>query len=247
MVPSGTVFGNLTVIEFSKEKQKYFCECFCGKSLHVRVRYLRDGSISSCGCIKKVKRDHRRFKLEGTKIGYWKVLTWEKDKKKYKVECVCGTVKLKPRLGLLEKNSRSCGCKSLDLRFKTKIEESTLEDRMISRYAAIYNGYESSAKRKELLFEISLEYFMILAQQNCEYCGHSPRAFLFTNKTQRLYGTDYTKYNGVDRVDNTIGYTKNNCVPCCKICNYAKRNMAHEDWNEWLKDIINFNYPINSH
>lgn len=30
-------------------------------------------------------------------------------------------------------------------------------------------------------------------------------------------------YNGVDRVDNEKGYTKENCVPSCGSCNFKKK------------------------
>ncbi len=41
-------------------------------------------------------------------------------------------------------------------------------------------------------------------------------------------------YNGIDRLDNALGYTLDNCVPCCKRCNQAKNNMGLKEFRAWL-------------
>ena len=33
-----------------------------------------------------------------------------------------------------------------------------------------------------------------------------------------------------------------NCVPCCKICNIAKRNMTLEEFDEWIKRLYNHRF-----
>ena len=40
----------------------------------------------------------------------------------------------------------------------------------------------------------------------------------------------HVSYNGIDRLDSSLGYTKDNIVTCCKICNYAKNKMKFEDF-----------------
>lgn len=69
--------------------------------------------------------------------------------------------------------------------------------------------YASSARKRNLDFELSREHFNSLLVLNCTYCGDS-------------------KNIGVDRVDNSIGYTINNSVPCCSICNYMKKDHSLE-------------------
>ena len=55
-----------------------------------------------------------------------------------------------------------------------------------------------------------------------------------TRKESRRRGNgDYT-YNGIDRVDNTRGYTLDNVVPCCFKCNRAKDTMTKEEFLEWV-------------
>lgn len=43
--------------------------------------------------------------------------------------------------------------------------------------------------------------------------------------------------NGIDRIDNNRGYVKENCVPCCKTCNYAKRKMDLLTFKEWARRL----------
>jgi hypothetical protein len=41
-------------------------------------------------------------------------------------------------------------------------------------------------------------------------------------------------YNGVDRVDSSKGYVKENVVPCCKWCNIAKGNKSAAEFKEHI-------------
>lgn len=44
-------------------------------------------------------------------------------------------------------------------------------------------------------------------------------------------------YNGLDRVNNLLGYELTNVVPCCNICNRAKKDMTYEQFKLWIKDL----------
>jgi hypothetical protein len=44
-------------------------------------------------------------------------------------------------------------------------------------------------------------------------------------------------YNGVDRVDNTKGYTIENCVPCSKEANAMKMAFGHDEFIALCKEI----------
>jgi hypothetical protein len=45
------------------------------------------------------------------------------------------------------------------------------------------------------------------------------------------------KYSGIDRIDSNLGYSRDNCVPCCKRCNLAKRKMSYGDFLDLAKSI----------
>jgi hypothetical protein len=70
-------------------------------------------------------------------------------------------------------------------------------------------------------------------KSNCNYCGIEP---------SNLFWKSYynVNYNGIDRVDNLIGYEKHNLVSCCKTCNIAKNNNSEKDFLEWVKRVNKF-------
>ena len=51
----GSVFGRLTVLEFSPKKGRsaWLCRCLCGKQKVVANHHLRSGATRSCGCLSK--------------------------------------------------------------------------------------------------------------------------------------------------------------------------------------------------
>jgi hypothetical protein len=44
-------------------------------------------------------------------------------------------------------------------------------------------------------------------------------------------------YNGLDRVDNTLGYLPGNVVACCTQCNGAKLNYTQEEFLFWANQL----------
>lgn len=45
--------------------------------------------------------------------------------------------------------------------------------------------------------------------------------------------------NGIDRIDNNKGYTIDNVVPCCKMCNQAKNDYTLQEFQDWVEKIYN--------
>jgi 5-methylcytosine-specific restriction endonuclease McrA len=43
--------------------------------------------------------------------------------------------------------------------------------------------------------------------------------------------------HGIDRVDNTKGYTIENSRPCCFRCNQAKSSMTEQEFFDWIKAV----------
>ncbi len=49
--------------------------------------------------------------------------------------------------------------------------------------------------------------------------------------------------NGIDRINNNMGYNLNNCLSCCGDCNYIKNNFLIENViNKMYKTINNIGY-----
>lgn len=93
----------------------------------------------------------------------------------------------------------------------------------------------NNARVRGLAVDISLEQYVDIASQNCIYCGSEP-----TVKTPPKSWQPVTYLNGIDRIDNNIGYTIENCAPCCAQCNWAKKNLTQEEFILWAKRVATF-------
>lgn len=85
-----------------------------------------------------------------------------------------------------------------------------------------YKSYLKGAKARNIQFLLSVEVFIELLKNNCFYC----------NETSLI---------GIDRVDSSKGYTLENCVPCCSICNIMKSNRTLEEFLEKCAQITRNN------
>ena len=47
------------------------------------------------------------------------------------------------------------------------------------------------------------------------------------------------KVNGIDRKDSTKGYSIDNCVPCCPMCNKMKQTFTEEEFLNQIAKIYN--------
>ena len=92
-----------------------------------------------------------------------------------------------------------------------------------------YSNYIRCAGDKNLDFEISQEEFNTLVKEPCHYC----------NIIQER------GFNGVDRLDSNIGYVINNCVSCCKTCNYMKCSLSADVFLKRIEHILTYNNKIN--
>ena len=146
-------------------------------------------------------------------------------------ECGCGNFTIVSGGNLRAGSVISCGC----MRYK-------VNHRLPKGVAAmnvLYAHYGVSAKRRNLVFEIDKEAFRKLTKSDCCYCGAKP--------SQELHRTDCNGnyvYNGLDRVDNNIGYVIDNIVPCCGQCNVAKSNLSKRDFLDWTERVSSYQYKI---
>lgn len=138
--------------------------------------------------------------------------------------CECGNFHIVNGGNLLTGRTRSCGCyQFLWGRFPE-------EER---NFRLWFSNYQSNAKTRKIEFSIGVEDFRKLVSAPCQYCRKDPKPY-------RGYGRDETApyfCNGLDRVDNTKGYTASNCVPCCTVCNLMKRGMTVEQFLSHVQSI----------
>ena len=99
-------------------------------------------------------------------------------------------------------------------------------------YESQYGVYGRSAELKQLEFTITFDEYEKIVKNPCHYCG------IIQDR-----GTE--QFNGIDRVNNTIGYILDNCVSCCKMCNYMKNTLSGNVFVNRVEHILTFNKHIN--
>ena len=107
----------------------------------------------------------------------------------------------------------------------------------------IYKMYQTAAKKRNIPFELSFEEFNNLVSKDCVYCGKEPeiptcKRYL---KSKPFTTDPDAKFNGIDRIDSSKGYTIDNCVPCCEMCNKMKLDHSKEFFLKHVTKIYNFN------
>ena len=93
-----------------------------------------------------------------------------------------------------------------------------------------------SAKKAGRTWNLTSDEFRYLTSQKCHYCGKEPNQSYFPRKN---CGTGPYKHNGIDRLDNKIGYEPSNCVSCCKYCNVAKLDRTIDEFFAMVLAIYN--------
>lgn len=98
---------------------------------------------------------------------------------------------------------------------------------------------------RKLEFSISQDSFIRMSRLNCHYCNSKPSQVI------RKSGVSKHKsclYNGLDRIKPNIGYTEENCVPCCKTCNWFKWTLSEQEFLDHIEKIVmNFGKPQSFH
>lgn len=74
-----------------------------------------------------------------------------------------------------------------------------------------YKQYYVSSKKNALIFEFDEQEFINYIEEECYYCGKS-------------------NSQGIDKIDPKGHYKKDNCVPCCKMCNTMKFIYSKEEF-----------------
>lgn len=90
----------------------------------------------------------------------------------------------------------------------------------------VIQTYKRRAKSRHLAWMLSDVEVESLLSGDCHYCGDAPSNGTKSKRGERHNGV--LTYNGIDRVDSSLGYTKGNCVSCCRMCNLMKLNFPKD-------------------
>lgn len=146
---------------------------------------------------------------------------------KWKVQCnKCGRIYEKTIKDV--KNFQTEGCLACTPRIsKSKENEWHL-----------FIHYKGHARYKNRVFDLTYEQFKGIVHSNCFYCGEPPQVQQQLVKYSK--NSVLVPLNSVDRIDSSKGYTIDNCVPCCKLCNQMKSNIDQETFLAQVEKIHSF-------
>jgi hypothetical protein len=200
----------------------WLCRCVCGKEVIKSAHRLcaKKGSTKSCGC-GTPKRKYRD--LTGQKFGRWTVLKLDERTDKnnrhfWLCECECGNKKVVGGHFLWTGGSKSCGCYNAEVR----LQGLSLGE---AGFNVLINRFKRSAKERNLEFTLLEEEFKELVLKDCYYCGTPP-----LKETRNMSENSIFIHNSIDRIDNSKGYIKENCVPCCEKCNGMKYTYTEKEF-----------------
>jgi hypothetical protein len=142
--------------------------------------------------------------------------------------CICGGEKRVRGYSLRRGDTRSCGCIMAENAWDHPRKHATPE---VAAWLFNYRQYLRNAKHCGHEVTLSFDEYKFLASQPCAYCGEPPE------KRPSQRGRASVFASGIDRVDNSKGYTKENVVPCCTWCNRAKNNTTKEEFIKKCKMV----------
>jgi len=125
-------------------------------------------------------------------------------------KCSCGKEDVVDGYNLREGLSKSCGCYH-----KEQVSKKPFE--------WLFNVLKYNAKDANRACTLTYDDFVTLTKiTNCHYCDEVIKWKAHTGKDGKM-----AYY--LDRMDNNIGYIKENCVVCCTNCNRIKSNKFTYD------------------
>lgn len=192
-------------------------------------------------------RDRSRH-LIGRKVGFVEVVEpldrySKQGARYYRCKCECGEFTEISSTCLREKASwkPSCGCKRKKYYSRNNDGDAS--------FLCLFSKYKNSAKNRKYRFGLTFDEFKSLVVRDCEYCGASPVPFNAYNGdlvraryNNELRVRHWVKVNGIDRVNNELGYELANCEPCCTQCNRAKSTTSKDEFLSWIKRAYRKNF-----
>lgn len=143
--------------------------------------------------------------------------------------CDCGKTKTIRGNSLRAGRTRSCGC----LMGHPGCPAHNRLPKGESAFNNLYANMKLRAERDDRIWDLTKDQVRMLITLPCHYCGREPSQIWGRGKN--VYST--ILYNGLDRVDNRLGYDIKNVVACCGSCNYMKGELNQEEFKDLIRDI----------
>lgn len=169
----------------------------------------------------------------GEVYGTLTVVRFITDKNMWECTCTCGKTVHRQGHALRKYKVPNCGCQK---------SKGRLLPNQLAHKRAVIADYRSHAENRGLSFELSDEEVIELISKSCHYCGLKPsnaKTVKPSRKLRNKYACTVTTlyYSGIDRINSDLGYTPENCVACCHLCNASKSDYTLEEWKLWVSRL----------
>jgi hypothetical protein len=125
-----------------------------------------------------------------------------------------------------------------DIRCLDCKRKSRLKEYIGERY--VFRRIKWDAKKAGRSFNLDFDWFVKQVHLPCHYCNRTDiNSVTVSSKIPGEVLLANFRYNGLDRVDNAIGYEESNCVPCCVVCNRAKNSMPYNEFMDYIRGLVN--------
>ena len=139
-------------------------------------------------------------------------------------KCDCGGEIKTTLFNVRRADTKSCGCARRGKPANNRLPAGE------ASFNVLYNHYQRAAKVRGICWRLPKDSFRKLTLLPCHYCGLVRGAeYRAGNGVNGGY-----RYTGIDRVNNAKGYSPNNVVPCCIICNRAKHTLSLQEFKQWI-------------
>lgn len=110
------------------------------------------------------------------------------------------------------------------------------EDRVYATLKHQFDQCQKDTRRvrkpERSVWELDFKTFKKLVYDSCFYCG-----IIGIRNVKDKHSDTRIRINGIDRIDNSKGYLKNNVVTSCFQCNQSKRHLSLDEFREWAKRL----------
>jgi len=142
--------------------------------------------------------------------------------------CICGKDVEIVGGSLQSGRTKSCGCITKErLRKRNKLLRLPFGE---LSFHQLVGAMKHNAKRRNYVWDLTDQEVRKLTSLPCFYCNTEPSQKKINPQNQ----DDIYMYNGLDRIDNSKGYTIDNVVSCCGTCNKAKLAMTIKEFKSWI-------------
>lgn len=199
---TGQQFGGLTVIQYqgynNQSGAKWLCKCACGNEVELNGRVLSNGKVKDCGCLKPIK-SHKFIELTGQRFGRLVVLRREGKGPigtgiLWRCMCDCGNETIVSGGNLRSKHTQSCGCYHSEVIVKHG-------QYLTSEYTAWYH-------MKQRCYNPKCKHFNHYGGRGITVCERWLENF--SNFFADM-GNKPTPAHSIDRINNELGYSPDNC------------------------------------